>query len=198
MCTASPSVVNSSDKSGSGFQLGFKYVGLPQRQTLRAVAGGTVNTGFTFRRNQAFLRPFGDIRGKMEEEVVAPGQRNPVGVKNGSSEVKVCHEALGALLGKRLIRKAYFAFLGYNPIPCPEVIMSKLAWCKQFNGLTLEQLGAQMGRDPEQLADWLTGQHKPCRQNQEKIGHFLSAHDQGPAGDRVIGTNRGDWHVANR
>jgi hypothetical protein len=38
----------------------------------------------------------------------------------------------------------------------------------------LEKLGAEMGRDPEQLADWLTGRHNPCRRNQKEIEEFLS------------------------
>jgi transcriptional regulator with XRE-family HTH domain len=80
-------------------------------------------------------------------------------------------------------------FLDYNPIPCPDDVLERLTWYKQVNGLTLEQLGAEMGRDPEQLADWLSGRHQPCRRNQEKIGLFLSGHVQGPAGDRIIGTN---------
>jgi transcriptional regulator with XRE-family HTH domain len=81
------------------------------------------------------------------------------------------------------------AFLGYNPIHCPEDLLERLAWHKQVNGLTLEKLGAEMGCDPEQLADWLAGRHKPCRRNQKKIGLFLSGHVQGFAGDRIIGTN---------
>jgi transcriptional regulator with XRE-family HTH domain len=76
-------------------------------------------------------------------------------------------------------------FLGYNPIPCPEDLMEKLAWFRQVNGLTLEQLGAEMGRDPEQLSDWLSGQHRPCRRNREEVELFLSGHAQGPdAGQR--------------
>ena len=71
-------------------------------------------------------------------------------------------------------------FLGYNPIPCPDGLMGKLAWYKQVNGLSLEQLGANMGRDPEQLADWLSGRHKPCRRNREEVELFLSGHVQGP------------------
>jgi len=67
-------------------------------------------------------------------------------------------------------------FLGYNPIPCPEDLMGQLAWYKQVKGLTLEQLGTEMERDPEQLADWLAGRHKPCRNNQEKIERFLADH----------------------
>ena len=71
-------------------------------------------------------------------------------------------------------------FLGYNPIPCPEDLMEKLAWYKQVNGLSLEQLGAEMDRDPEQLSDWLSDRHKPCRRNQKEVELFLSGHVQGP------------------
>lgn len=70
-----------------------------------------------------------------------------------------------------------FEFLGYNPIPCPKGLMERLAWYKQVNGLDLEQLGAEMGRDPEQLPDWLSSRHKPCQRNQEEVERFL--------GDRV-------------
>ena len=66
------------------------------------------------------------------------------------------------------------AFLGYNPIPCPDDLLERLAWYKQVNGLTLEKLGAEMGRDPEQLADWLNGRHKPCRRNREEVERFLA------------------------
>jgi DNA-binding XRE family transcriptional regulator len=66
------------------------------------------------------------------------------------------------------------AFLGYNPISPPEDMLERLAWYKQVNGLTLEQLGAEMGRDPEQLADWLGGWHKPCRWNREELERFLA------------------------
>jgi len=64
-------------------------------------------------------------------------------------------------------------FLGYNPIPCPDDVMEKLAWYKQVNGLTFEDLGAEMNRDPEQLTDWLRGRHKPCRRNRDDIEFFL-------------------------
>jgi transcriptional regulator with XRE-family HTH domain len=64
-------------------------------------------------------------------------------------------------------------FLGYNPIPCPEDLMERLAWYKQVNGLSLEQLGDEMGRDPEQLANWLSGRHNPFRKNRDKIERFL-------------------------
>jgi transcriptional regulator with XRE-family HTH domain len=72
-----------------------------------------------------------------------------------------------------------FEFLGYNPIPCPDDPLERLTWYKQVNGLTLEQLGAEMGRDPEQLADWLTGRHNPCRRNLEIIKSFLASQAQG-------------------
>jgi len=58
--------------------------------------------------------------------------------------------------------------------------MEKLAWYKQVNGLTFKDLGAEMGRDPEQLSDWLAGRHNPCRRNQEEVELFLSGHVQGP------------------
>lgn len=70
-------------------------------------------------------------------------------------------------------RQKVIEFLGYNPIPCPDDVLEKLAWYKQVNGLTLEQLGAEMGRDPEQLSDWLSGRHKPCRRNREEVKLFL-------------------------
>jgi len=65
-------------------------------------------------------------------------------------------------------------FFGDNPIPQPEDLLERLAWYKQGNGLTLEQLGVEMGRDLEQLADWLSGRHKSCRRNQEEIVLFLT------------------------
>lgn len=69
-------------------------------------------------------------------------------------------------------------FLGYNPSPCPEELMVRLSWYKQVNGLTLEKLGADMSRDPEQLSDWLSGRHKPCRRNRMKIEAFLAESQQ--------------------
>ena len=64
-------------------------------------------------------------------------------------------------------------FLGYNPIPFPDDLVGKLGWYKQVNGLTLEQLGAEMARDSEQLSDWLTGRHNPCPRNREAIENFF-------------------------
>ena len=64
-------------------------------------------------------------------------------------------------------------FLGYNPIPQPEDLVGRLSCYKQVNGLSLERFGIEMGRDPEQLADWLSGRHKPCRRNREEIEEYL-------------------------
>jgi DNA-binding XRE family transcriptional regulator len=60
------------------------------------------------------------------------------------------------------------AFLGYNPIPCPGDLIERLAWYKQVHGLTLEQLGAEMVRDPEQLADWLS-EHLDQRPTDDQV-----------------------------
>jgi transcriptional regulator with XRE-family HTH domain len=76
-------------------------------------------------------------------------------------------------------------FLGYNPIPCPEELMERLSWYKLVNGLPLEELGAMMGRDPEQLSDWLSGRHNPCQRNSEKIESFLNDRVQ-----KLISTDR--------
>lgn len=65
-------------------------------------------------------------------------------------------------------------FLDYNPIPWPEGLMERLAWYKLVNGLPLEKLGTEMGRDPEQLSDWLSGRHKPSQRNSDKIENFLN------------------------
>jgi hypothetical protein len=39
--------------------------------------------------------------------------------------------------------------------------------------MNLDHLGEAMGRDPEQLSDWLSGRHNPFRKNREKIEQFL-------------------------
>jgi len=69
------------------------------------------------------------------------------------------------------------AFLGYNPIPCPDDLLERLAWHKQVNGLTLEELGAEMGRDPEHVGEWLSGRHRPCLSNRKMIEGFLQSQD---------------------
>ena len=64
-------------------------------------------------------------------------------------------------------------FLGYIPFDCPDDTVGRLVWYKRAMGMNLDQLGEIMGRDPEQLSDWLSGRHKPFRKNREKIERFL-------------------------
>jgi len=65
------------------------------------------------------------------------------------------------------------AFLGYIPFDCPKDPVDRLRYFKLVNGLTYEQLGRLMGRDPEQLTDWLSGRVKPCNKNYQYIAEFL-------------------------
>jgi hypothetical protein len=53
--------------------------------------------------------------------------------------------------------------------------MGRLAWYKRAMGIDLDQLGEVMGRDPEQLADWLGRRHYPFKKNREKIELFLES-----------------------
>ncbi len=76
-------------------------------------------------------------------------------------------------------------FIGYNPISCPDDLIDRLAWYKRINGLSLEDLGALMRRDPEQLGGWLNRRHKPCRRNLGDIAHFLSDHVENSGGIKV-------------
>ncbi len=39
--------------------------------------------------------------------------------------------------------------------------------------MNLDHLGETMGRDPEQLSNWLSGRHNPLKKNREKIELFL-------------------------
>lgn len=48
---------------------------------------------------------------------------------------------------------------------CPEDPRGRLKYYKLVNGLSYERLGKLMGRDPEELTDWLSGRIKPCRRN---------------------------------
>ena len=56
-------------------------------------------------------------------------------------------------------------FLGYVLFGCPENTIGKLRYFKLVNGLSYGRLGEFMGRDPEQLTDWLSGRVKPCKRN---------------------------------
>jgi hypothetical protein len=72
---------------------------------------------------------------------------------------------------------AVLAFLGYVPWECPDDPVGRLAYFKKVNGLALQRLGALMGRDPEQLADWLTRRNVPIERNKRIIADFLAGHD---------------------
>jgi hypothetical protein len=136
----------------------------------------------------AELRRIGNLpeRESIDQNSVHP--ETPDGHKIGATASTILNREHGWTVHQRHIPRI-ITFLGYSPIPCPEDPLKKLAWYKQDNGLTLLHPGEEMGRDPEQLADWLSGRHQPCRRNQEKIRLFLSGHVQGPAGDQNIGTN---------
>ena len=60
------------------------------------------------------------------------------------------------------------------PWECPDDPVGRLAYFKKVKGLSLRRLGPLMGRDPEQLEDWLSGRHKPCLKNICEIEIFLS------------------------
>ncbi len=64
-------------------------------------------------------------------------------------------------------------FLGYIPFDFPDDTVGRLGWYKRTMGMNLDHLGEAMGRDPEQLSDWLSGRHYPFRKNREKIELFL-------------------------
>jgi len=68
---------------------------------------------------------------------------------------------------------AVLAFLGYVPWKCPADPVGRLAYFKKVRGLSFERLGVLMGRDPEQLEDWLSGRVKPGERNTETIKSFL-------------------------
>jgi transcriptional regulator with XRE-family HTH domain len=67
-------------------------------------------------------------------------------------------------------------FLGYTPFECPGDILGRLSYFKRIKGLTFRGLGELMGRDHEQLADWLRSQKKPNPRNLENINRFLLKH----------------------
>jgi transcriptional regulator with XRE-family HTH domain len=64
-------------------------------------------------------------------------------------------------------------FLGYVPFECPEYPIGNLRYFKLVKGLSYEKLGEMMGRDPEQLTDWLSGRRKPNWENMQSIVIFL-------------------------
>lgn len=64
-------------------------------------------------------------------------------------------------------------FLDYTPFECPQYHVGRLRYFKLVNGLSYERLGELMGRDPEQLTDWLSGRVKPSKRNIQNIINFL-------------------------
>jgi transcriptional regulator with XRE-family HTH domain len=64
-------------------------------------------------------------------------------------------------------------FLGYVPFECPDDPIGRLTYYKLINGLSYERLGKVMGRDPEQLTDWLSGRKLPRKSNIELVEAFL-------------------------
>ncbi|MEW6419996.1 MAG: helix-turn-helix transcriptional regulator [Nitrospirota bacterium] len=70
-------------------------------------------------------------------------------------------------------------FLGYVPFKCPEDTLGKLRYFKQVKGLSYEVLGKLMGKDPEQLMDWLGDKVKPCKKNLVDMQKFLTQMKEG-------------------
>lgn len=68
---------------------------------------------------------------------------------------------------------AVIKFLGYVPFECPNDPVGIVQYYKQVNGLSYEMLGALIGKDPEQLTDWLSGRHRPSEKNIQDIDNFL-------------------------
>jgi hypothetical protein len=68
--------------------------------------------------------------------------------------------------------RSIIKFLGYIPFDCPDDTVGRLGWYKRVNGMNLECLGEAMGRDQEQLADWLSGRHNPLGKTERKSSGF--------------------------
>lgn len=67
-------------------------------------------------------------------------------------------------------------FLGYIPFECNyNDPIERLKHFKLINGMSYERLGKVMGRDPEQLTDWLSGKIRPCKRNIEFFEKFLKS-----------------------
>jgi len=72
---------------------------------------------------------------------------------------------------------AVIAFLSRVPWEKPDDPIGRLAHFKKVNGLSFKRLWELMGRDPEQLEDWLSARHVPCKKNVRQIEKFLSERD---------------------
>ena len=68
------------------------------------------------------------------------------------------------------------AFLGYVPFEYPNDLIGQLRYFKLVNGMSYVRLGTAMGRDPEQLTDWLSKGVRPCKRNVKLIHSFLHNH----------------------
>jgi transcriptional regulator with XRE-family HTH domain len=91
----------------------------------------------------------------------------------GVSEATVCNWEKNRTQPKIEHIPKIIRFLGYAPFPCPKDILGRLAYLKKIKGLTFRGLGELMGRDHEQLANWLSFQKKPYPRNLESINQFL-------------------------
>ncbi len=69
-------------------------------------------------------------------------------------------------------------FPWYVPFECPNDLLGQLCYFKLVNGMPFERLGSAMGRDPEQLKDWLSHGVDPCKRNLAKIANFLTGRVQ--------------------
>lgn len=69
---------------------------------------------------------------------------------------------------------AVLSFLGYMPWKCPDDPGGEACPLQEGKGLSLRRLGPLMGRDPEQLEDWLSGRHEPIERNKRMIEEFLN------------------------
>jgi transcriptional regulator with XRE-family HTH domain len=94
----------------------------------------------------------------------------------GVSEATVCNWEKNGTQPEVEHMPKIIHFLGYVPFMCPDDILGRLAYLKKIKGLTLPGLGKLMGRDPEQLSDWLNIRIRPRRRNLESINQFLSKH----------------------
>jgi len=82
-------------------------------------------------------------------------------------------------------------FLGYVPFDCPEDTIGRLAYYKRVHGLSLYALGKKMGRDPEQLADWLARRITPFPKSLLTIEQFLKAKSVATLDTLAVSVDRG-------
>lgn len=95
-----------------------------------------------------------------------------VAAKTGVSEASVYSWERGTEPELAHIPKI-IEFLGYVPFECPGDLLGRLRYFKLINGMLYERLDAAMGRDSEQLVDWMSSGMKPCKRNMQFIKRFL-------------------------